>query len=281
MKKYFELIRVKHWVKNILIFIPMISSGLLNYNNIFITILSFFSFSFLTSFIYIINDIRDIEKDKLHPRKKKRPLPSGKISKSKAIAIAVLMIFLSIIINTFINNSIFNISFLFLLIYMVLNIAYSYGLKDMAIIDVVILSAGFILRVYYGASIIDVSVSNWLFLTILSASLFLGLGKRKKEYDQKKEARKVLEEYNENFLDKFQYISLTLMLIFYSLWTMEQSNSYLVFTIPILIIIFMKYCLVIEKSDEGDPTTILYQDKFLLGLCLIYGILMVLFMVVF
>ena len=164
---------------------------------------------------------------------------------------------------------------------MVLNIAYSYGLKDMAIIDVVILSAGFILRVYYGASIIDVSVSNWLFLTILSASLFLGLGKRKKEYDQKKEARKVLEEYNENFLDKFQYISLTLMLIFYSLWTMEQSNSYLVFTIPILIIIFMKYCLVIEKSDEGDPTTILYQDKFLLGLCLIYGILMVLFMVVF
>ena len=101
MKKYFELIRVKHWVKNILIFIPMISSGLLNYNNIFITILSFFSFSFLTSFIYIINDIRDIEKDKLHPRKKKRPLPSGKISKSKAIAIAVLMIFLSIIINLY------------------------------------------------------------------------------------------------------------------------------------------------------------------------------------
>ena len=89
-----------------------------------------------------------------------------------------------------------------------------------------------------------------------------------------------MAEYNEAFLDKFQYLTLGLMLVFYSLWTMEQNINYLVFTIPIVIIIFMKYCLIIEKSDEGDPTTILYQDKFLLLLCGIYGIIMLVLLMV-
>jgi len=119
-----------------------------------------------------------------------------------------------------------------------------------------------------------------LFLTILNASLYLGLGKRRKELITSKLSRKVLEEYDETFLHQFQYLSLSLMLVFYSLWSMEQSNQYLVFTIPILIIIFMKYSLIIEKSDEGDPTTILYQDKSLLWLCGIYGLIMILILAV-
>jgi len=280
MKKYLQLIRVKHWIKNILIFIPMICAGVINYNNVFKTIIGFFSFSFLTSFIYIINDIKDIEKDKLHPRKKKRPLPSGKITKRTAIIIAVCMILVSYIQIFVVTKSIFNYPFIFLLIYMILNIAYSFGLKDKAIIDVVILASGFILRVYYGASIVSVEVSDWLFLTILNASLFLGLGKRRKEFINNKESRKVLEEYNEKFLENFQHLFLALTLVFYSLWTIEQSNNFLVYTIPLLIIIFMKYSLIMEKTDEGDPTTIIYQDKTLLGLCGLYAILMILIMVV-
>lgn len=274
MKKYIELIRVKHWIKNILIFIPLVCSGLLNYNNVLKCIGAFFAFSFASSFIYIINDIRDIEKDKMHPRKKKRPLPSGKIKKHTAICIAVLMIILSIIINILINKSVINTSIYFLLAYIFINILYSFGLKDVAIIDIILLSAGFVIRVYYGASIIGVPVSSWLFLTITSASLFLGFGKRKKELINSKNARKVLEAYNENFLDKFQYLSLTLTVVFYSLWTIEQSTRYLYLTIPIVITIFMKYSLNIEKNNEGDPTTILYQDKFLMILCLLYGIVM-------
>lgn len=280
MKKYLQLIRVKHWIKNVLIFIPVVCAGLLNYSNIFKVILGFFSFSFMCSFIYILNDIRDIEKDKIHPRKKKRPLPSGMITKNKAFIISMLMLVFSIVINTIVNKDIINLSFYFLIAYMILNIAYSIGLKNYAIIDVVILASGFILRVYYGAAIIGVSVSDWLFLTILNASLFLGLGKRRKEIETSKESRVVLEEYNEAFLDKFQYLTLALMLVFYSLWTIEQNIQYLFLSIPILMIIFMRYCLIIEKSDEGDPTTILYQDKMLLILCGIYGLLMLLFMVV-
>lgn len=279
MNDYLKLIRVKHWVKNILIFIPLICSGLVTYSNVISCIEAFFAFSFASSFIYIINDIRDIEKDKLHPRKKNRPLPSGKIKKSTAIYIAVLMIILAITINTIINNNFLNTSLYFLLGYIIMNICYSMGLKNIAIIDIVLLASGFVIRVYYGASIINVDVSSWLFLTIMSASLFLGLGKRKKELINNKESRKVLQEYNEAFLDKFQYLSLALTIVFYSLWTIEQSIKFLYLTIPLLIIIFMKYSLNIEKNDEGDPTTVLYQDKLLMGLCLIYGFIMLVLLV--
>ena len=125
MRKYLELIRVKHWVKNLLVFVPLIFSKLIGYDTVFNTILGFLSFSFLSSFIYIVNDIRDIEKDKLHPRKKNRPLPSCKVKKRTAIIIAVLMITLSVIINIIIHNNILNISLYFLIGYFVINIAYS------------------------------------------------------------------------------------------------------------------------------------------------------------
>lgn len=279
MKKYIDLIRVKHWIKNLLIFIPIICSSMISYKNVISVIGAFFAFSFASSFIYIINDIRDIEKDKLHPKKKNRPLPSGKIKKSAAICIAILSLILAIGINTIVNNSIINISLLFLLAYIIINIGYSFGLKNVAIVDVALLASGFVIRVYYGASVIGVDVSSWLFLTVMSASLFLGLGKRKKELIYSKEVRKVLQEYNESFLDKFQYLSLCLTIVFYSLWTIEQDINYLYLTIPLLIIIFMKYSLSIEKNEEGDPTTILYQDKSLIVLCFIYGLTMLLLLV--
>lgn len=278
--KYLELIRVKHWIKNILVFIPMVCASAISKNNIITTILGFIAFSFLSSTIYIINDIRDIEEDKKHPRKKNRPLPSGKIKISTSLLIALFLLIISIGLNTYICNSLLNISFYILISYLVINILYSFGLKDVAIIDVMLLASGFILRTYYGAKILDISVSSWLFLTIMNASIFLGLGKRKKEILKTKKARKVLEAYNEAFLDKFQYLTLTLCFVFYSLWTIDQHIKYLIFTIPLLMIIFMKYCLILETNDEGDPTTVLYQDKSLIGLCAIYGIVMLLILVV-
>lgn len=280
MKKYLDLIRVKHWIKNLLIFIPLICSHLINQNNVLFCIVAFFAFSFACSFVYIINDINDIEKDKLHLRKKNRPLASGKILKPVAISIAAILLVAAILLNSIIKESFFNTSLYFLLSYVLLNIAYSMGLKNVAIIDIVLLATGFVLRIYYGASIINVEVSSWLFLTIMSASLFLGLGKRKKELIKNLETRKVLKEYNEVFFDKFQYMCLCLTIVFYSLWVVEQSIKYLYLTIPFLIIIFMKYSLNIEKNDDGDPTTILYQDKSLIVLCLLYGLWMLAFMVV-
>ena len=101
--------------------------------------------------------------------------------------------------------------------------------------------------------------------------MFLGFGKRRKELIHNKNSREVLKDYDEAFLDKFQYLTLTLTIVFYSLWTIEQDIKYIYLTIPLVMVIFMKYCLFIEKNDEGDPTTILFEDKGLMILCLIYS----------
>ena len=140
MIEYLKLIRIKQWIKNFLIFIPIICGNVLNCNNIITTIFGFFSFSFASSFIYIINDIKDIEKDKLHPRKKKRPLASGKISKKVAIIISVLMLFLSLILNYFTNMQLINSSLILLLTYILINVMYSFGLKNISIVDIVLLT---------------------------------------------------------------------------------------------------------------------------------------------
>ena len=108
----------------------------------------------------------------------------------------------------------------------------------------------------------------------------MGFGKRKKEILLNTDSRTVLKDYDESFLDKFQYLTLTLTIVFYSLWAIEQNIKYLYLTIPILMIIFMRYCLILEKSEEGDPTTILYSDKYLWILVIIYGISMLLFLTI-
>ncbi len=280
MMNYIKLIRIKHWIKNGLIFLPIFFSQSFTKENIISTIVAFFAFSFMASTIYIINDIKDVKKDRNHPKKKNRPIASGKVTIPNAIILAILLFISSIILNYFATKVLFTSALICLLAYLVINLFYSFGAKDIPILDIAILATGFILRVYYGAFIINVPVSNWLFLTILSASLFMGLGKRKKELKIKEEVRKVLKEYNENFLNSFMNICLGLLIVFYSLWTMEQNISYLFLSIPMLIIILMQYMLYMENSDEGDPITILFQSKPLIVSVLIYLIFMILVMVV-
>lgn len=280
MKKYIKLIRVKHWIKNFLIFVPLFCSLSFSGTSIISTIISFFSFSLGASFIYIINDIRDVDKDRNHPKKKNRPIASGAVKISTAYIIAILILLLSLGLNSLANMSIINNSLWFLLAYLIINIGYSFGLKNVAILDVVLLASGFVIRVYYGAAIINVEVSKWLFLTILNASLFMGFGKRQKEFLVKGEVRKVLESYSKDFVDKFMYICLTLTIVFYSLWAIEQTQKYMFLSIPLLMIVLMEYSLTVEKSDEGDPTTILLSNKGLMATSFIYILFMILIMVV-
>ena len=223
--------------------------------------------------VYIINDINDIEKDKKHPRKCKRPLASGKVTKKEAyILLAILAIIViggSVLMNTGIYSSII------LVVYLILNILYSKFLKNIPIIDVICLVIGFVLRVVYGASIIDVEVSNWLYLTIISFSFYLALGKRRNELQAGTDTRAVLKYYNKDFLDKNMYMFLTLMIVFYSMWCVDASNivkfdNKLIFTVPILMIICMKYSMNIERQSEGDPVEILFSDKVLMALVLIF-----------
>ena len=145
MKKYISLFRMKHWIKNGLIFLPLFCSCTFELEKIIATLFAFLSFSFMASFVYIMNDIRDVEKDRNHPRKKERPIASGEISIPKAILISILLIILSIVLNYVATQKLLNAALGTLLLYLVNNICYSFGMKNIPIVDVLLLTFGFIL----------------------------------------------------------------------------------------------------------------------------------------
>lgn len=275
VKIFLSLIRIKHWIKNILIFVPLVfNSQLCNIQLFLKTLCGFFSFCLISSSIYIFNDIKDIEQDRRHKVNKKRPLAAGKIGISQAKILQVLLLILGLVLTIYLQNKYLVI---YAIIYIFLNILYSIGLKNIPILDIAILCSGFIIRMQYGATITSIEISKWLFLTIISSSFFMVLGKRRNEMEiQGKDSRNVLCYYTKEYLDKFMYVSLTLTIVFYSLWSIDIStilrfgNNYLVYTTPLVFVIFMKYCLNVEKSLYGDPVDLLISDKILLGLVFIF-----------
>ena len=170
--------RFQQWIKNFFIFAALIfSANLFNFPDILLTISGFLIFSFAASGIYIFNDIIDLQNDKLHPVKSHRPLPSGKLSVSTAAVCSVLLL-LAGISGAFALRTGFGIV---LLIYIAINIWYSYQLKGVVILDVMTISAGFVLRVIGGAVLINVPTSEWLIICTILLSLFLGFSKRRHE----------------------------------------------------------------------------------------------------
>lgn len=284
MKNYLKLIRIKHWLKNGLVFLPIFFSiNILHLNYLLTTIIAFFVFSFSSSIVYVINDINDIEKDRKHPIKKNRPLASGVISvKNAYITIVVIsLLALSMISVIYINtHNIYTI--IIPLIYIIMNILYSKWLKHVPIVDVAILVLGFLLRVMYGGVAIAVEVSKWLYLMIIFGSFYLGFGKRRNEIIKNGEkSRKVLELYNKEFLDKNMYVALTLAIVSYTLWCVDPTtiarigNDYIFWTIPILIILLQLYSLNIEGNSHGDPIEVILSDKVLMATIAIFGIVMI------
>lgn len=266
MKEYMKLIRIKHYTKNLLIFLPIIfSRNLLEVDLLTNVIFGFVLFCLTASIVYIFNDIKDIESDKLHPQKCKRPIASGKITKKQAIFIIIILaiVTMEIALTKFANNlEIICI----LLIYVGINIAYTIKLKKIPIVDIFILAMGFLIRVIFGATLISVQLSNWLYLTILSISFYMGMGKRRNEMikvSDNEETREVLKYYNKNFLNENMYMFLALAIVFYSLWCVDMSNKfqYIMYTIPLIMFLAMQYSLAIEKGTHGDPVEVILENK--------------------
>ena len=158
--KYLKLMRVKHYLKNVLVALPVIFAGVaLHPVNIFKTLIAFITFSLTSSIIYIINDIRDVEKDRKHPVKKKRPIASGEVSIKAAVILAILL-FVATIAILYFSNLLFNYGVLVLLVYFVLNLGYSFGLKDIPLVDITILASGFVLRALYGGLLLNIDLSK-------------------------------------------------------------------------------------------------------------------------
>lgn len=270
--KFLELIRISNWIKNVFIGLPLLFSfHLMQFEAIKNTLIAIIAFSLFNSFFYIINDIADINKDKLHPRKKKRPLASGKVSVNTAILVAICVLLLSIGISYFLPAD-----FKYPLIaYGAINILYSYFLKKINIIESVSIAAGFVIRVLAGCVAIGVTASSWIVVLTFFLALFLAFIKRKSELKLLNEKssghRSVLKNYSVEMLDKFIYICATVCVTGYLMYTLENkaihgSNSqFLVYTTLFVVIGIFRF---IQLSDstkyagEGDPTTLVVKDRF-------------------
>jgi 4-hydroxybenzoate polyprenyltransferase len=284
-----EIIKVArpvHWIKNGALFAAIIFSGNLTSNILLLkVVLAFISFSLATSATYIFNDILDVKLDRLHPIKKNRPLASKRLSKTHAIFTMVVLSIASIYLALGLNT-LFTLT---LLGYLIMQAAYSLGLKNVPIIDIIIIAAGFIIRVYAGAFAINAHLSVWFLLCVISVALFLASGKRRAELGvitaSPGTTRKSLTLYSKTLLDSYvtmfgnaAWMSWALFTFFESpsatlpvwLFLAELSrtttvNKLLMITIPVVIFGIMRYESLIFQNKSESPEKLLLTDKALMA----------------
>lgn len=176
LSQYIALLRPHHWIKNSFIFLPLFFAGeVFNIGKLFDCFAGFFAFSFIASSIYVVNDYMDIENDRKHPDKCTRPLASGAVSKNSAITLFLITFFIGVGIAILIKPK-----FLFvLMLYFLMNIGYSLGLKNIAILDIVMIAIGFVLRIKAGGVISMIAISHWLMIMVFLLALFMAVGKRR------------------------------------------------------------------------------------------------------
>lgn len=265
IKGIIQLIRPKQWIKNSFIFAAIIFSGnFLNLKMLSSNIVTFLLFCMTSSSVYILNDIVDIDKDRCHPKKKYRPLPSGKVSIKSAVIVDILIV-ISVALISFLYLDI-RILCIFS-IYFITNIMYSFKLKNIVIIDVMVITFGFVLRVESGSIATGVQVSPWLFLCTILLSLFLGLNKRKSEIitlkDKSANHRKILEEYSVEMIDKMLTIVTPSILMAYSLYTFSSVQSKtMMYTIPFVLYGIFRYEYLMDKQNVGGKPEDVFANDF-------------------
>ena len=273
MKNYIRLLRPKHSVKNILVLLPLFfSRHFFERAPLRSGLLGFAAFCLLSSLVYIINDLRDAPADRLHPTKRNRPIACGAVSVPAALALAGGLAALVIAIGIFARFP--TLGWIDLTVYLLVNLGYSFGLKNVPVLDVALLVSGFLLRVLFGATVTGIAISNWLYLTVVAVSFYLALGKRRGELRRRTDGtRKVLRYYNDEFLSRNMSICLTLAVVFYSLWAADAANAgtHLIWTVPLVLCLCLKYSLTVDGDSDGDPVEVIYQDKVLLALIAVFS----------
>lgn len=270
-----KLIRVKQWVKNLFLFIPSFFAGhIFISRELFMVLLGALAFSFVASGVYVINDYRDREVDKLHPKKRFRPLASGEVKLGTAWALMIGLIAAGLLLAASINMTFFYM----LAGYLVLNLGYSFGLKHVPILDLFIVSVGFLIRVYSGGVIADLEVTHWLSLMILLLALFLILAKRRDDLlinGKNKNGvviRKSTTKYNLTYINSCITLLSAVMIVAYIMYTVSPEvterfqSEYLFVTTIFVIAGIMRYLqIVFVEKNSGSPTNIFIRDKFILG----------------
>lgn len=268
MKSVINLIRVHQWTKNFFIFTPAFFSGtLFDIAVLQEVLMGFFSFCFIASSIYIINDYVDIENDKLHPEKCKRPLASGQVKMNTAWILFVALLIAAVSLAWTISVWFLGI----ILFYFFMNIAYSFKLKQIAILDITIISIGFLLRVIAGGVVAAVVVSKWLFLMTFLLAMILAFAKRRDEFiilELGGSARKSIKGYNLNFIDISMAFLATTTFVCYIMYTISEEvverlgSEYIYMSSFFVLIGLLRYFqLALVYKSTGSPTKVLYKDK--------------------
>jgi 4-hydroxybenzoate polyprenyltransferase len=272
VKNILKLLRPRHWIKNLFIFAPpFFADRLFSIINIRLCLLTFIGFSLAASSIYILNDIRDYKNDIFHPEKKKRPIAAGIVNRTTALIISGVLAVIAIIIASMAGR----LFLYFVILYMLIQIAYSLFIKEMAIGDIFSIASGFVIRVLAGTVAFDITPSKWLMLTMFMISTVLAVGKRFQEItllnDNAHLHRKTSLKYSKELLNEYLMISSGASLIAYSMYTIEQLNM-MVYTVPVVMFGLFRY-LMVSKLGLGDPTEALTKDKVLAVTVIIWLVL--------
>ncbi|HEY0679701.1 MAG TPA: decaprenyl-phosphate phosphoribosyltransferase [Chitinophagaceae bacterium] len=273
IRDHILLLRPKDWAKNLFLFVPSFFAGnFFDVSRIASLALGFLTFSFLASCIYIINDYRDIEDDRKHPVKQNRPLASGKVKKQTAVIICFILFLASLALGYYLDTS---LQLLFVLgIYFILNFSYSMGLKNIAILDILILASGFVLRVKAGAIISEVDTSEWLMIMTYLLALFMAIAKRRDDMLLKiatgTNMRKSITGYNLDFLNTLLGLFSAIIIVSYIMYTVSEmtilrlGTHRLYYTSVFVMAGLMRYLqITFVAGKSGSPTEILYKDRFI------------------
>lgn len=271
--------RPKQWVKNVFVFGGIVFAETHLLTEIWALTrvgIAFFLFSVISSSVYLINDLSDVEKDRLHPQKRLRPLASGQLSPQLATIVAILLPLSCIALITLLAASSPDSGWLWfglvLLLYFVLQLAYTFVLKHYVLVDLFAITAGFVLRAVAGAAVLSIYTTGWWLLSVFFLALFLGLGKRRNEIQllaaEAGEHRRVLQDYSLVFLDYLLLIDTACTILVYSQATYtaplarHMPYPFLVLTVPLVVFALFRYLyLIIQKNQGGEPADLLLRDR--------------------
>lgn len=269
--QYLKLLRPSHWAKNLFLYIPLFFAGeIFNLQKVVELLIGFLAFSLIASSIYVINDYKDVEADRLHPVKCKRPIASGAVSKPAALVFFVLCLAIGGLLAWYVKPK-----FAFVVgIYFIINILYTFGLKNISILDILILSTGFVLRVKAGGVAGSVAVSEWLMIMVFLLALFMAIAKRRDDVLIKTQSgqdmRKAVKGYNMDFMNVMLALVSAVIIVAYLMYTMApvtmaRFGTYrLYYTCLFVIGGLLRYLqITYVENNTGSPTKILYKDRFI------------------
>ncbi|GIP06882.1 decaprenyl-phosphate phosphoribosyltransferase [Paenibacillus lautus] len=276
--------RPKQWSKNLLVFAALIFSiDRFNLDMGLYAFIGFACFCIISSCVYILNDFVDREADKVHPTKKNRPIASGELNPYVALIFG-LVIFLLVISFAVYFNNLFGIV---LILYFLLNVAYSFKLKHIVILDVMTIASGFVLRAVGGALVIHVEMTPWFLICTMLLALFLGINKRRNELivleKNSSHHRRVLNSYSIQLIDQMNSVVTTATVVSYALFTFTSGRTVqLMWTIPLVLYGIFRYLyLIYVKNEGGSPEKLLFRDKHLLLTVIVYAIITIIVLLLF